>query len=317
MISKVLVLVTLALAALVGYGYSVYRSDRAAAYDRIRGVASSIQSPYGQIEYTDRGAGYPVLVIHGSGGGFDQGQLIADAILDDRFRSITPSRFGYLGSTLKDGSTWDDQAHAYAQLLDHLGIDKVAVAAMSHGGPSALTFALLHPERVSSLTLLSCGVASATSADQSAANRKGNLLTTIYRSDFLYWLASRLFRRQFMKLIGATDETVAALNDGQRAIVDRLIDYMNPASPRSAGVNFDNKASMPGERIAGISAPTLIVHARDDTLQLFRNAEFASATIPAARLMSYERGGHILIAVEQEEISRAVTEHVLEHSAAE
>ena len=47
---------------------------------------------------------------------------------------IAPSRFGYL--------------------LDHLGIKKVAVVTLSHGGPSTLLLAVLHPERVSSLTLI-------------------------------------------------------------------------------------------------------------------------------------------------------------------
>jgi pimeloyl-ACP methyl ester carboxylesterase len=69
-------------------------------------------------------------------------------------------------------------------------------------------------------------------------------------------------------------------------------------------VTFDNQAAMPNERIAAISTPTLIFHAIDDSLQLYRNAEFAAATIPGARLKKYPRGGHLLIAVEQDEIRR-------------
>jgi pimeloyl-ACP methyl ester carboxylesterase len=53
------------------------------------------------------------------------------------------------------------------------------------------------------------------------------------------------------------------------------------------------------ERIVAVRAPTLIFHAKDDTLQLHRNAEFAASTIPGARLVSFERGGHLLIAIEQ------------------
>jgi len=47
------------------------------------------------------------------------------------------------------------------------------------------------------------------------------------------------------------------------------------------------EAILPGERITAITAPTLILHARDDTLQLFRNAEFAAARIPGATLVSF------------------------------
>jgi len=90
---------------------------------------------------------------------------------------------------------------------------------------------------------------------------------------------------------------IAGLPPEQREVIDKIIDYMNPVSPRSAGVVFDNKATMSNERIATIQAPTLIFHATDDTLQIFHNAEFAAATIPGAKLVRFERGGHLLMSV--------------------
>lgn len=47
--------------------------DLARARERVVGRSSILASPLGDIEYTQGGAGLPVLVIHGSGGGFDQG----------------------------------------------------------------------------------------------------------------------------------------------------------------------------------------------------------------------------------------------------
>ena len=91
-------------------------------------------------------------------------------------RWIAPSRYGYLRSTLPSGATFETQADAYARLLDHLGIRQTAVVALSQGGPSALFFALKYPERVQSLVLLSCGVASSSDAQQAEANRSGDLL---------------------------------------------------------------------------------------------------------------------------------------------
>jgi pimeloyl-ACP methyl ester carboxylesterase len=254
-------------------------------------------------------------VIHGSGGGYDQGELIVQAFLDNRFHWIAPSRFGYLRSTFHDGATFDDQAHAYAALLDHLGIEKVAVVALSHEENSALLFAALYPEQVSSLTLVSVGVVPPPSGDQTQADRKGSTLTTIFKHDWLYWGMTRLFKKQFMGLMGATDAVIAELTPGQQELVDRIIEEMNPVSPRSAGVVFDNRATLPGDRIAAIQAPTLILHATDDTLQPFHNAEFAAATIPGARLMRFERGGHLLMAVEQATIRAAVQKHILDHAS--
>ena len=283
-------------------------------YERVHASGTVIPSPYGDIEYTEGGSGPDVLVLHGSGGGYDQGELIAQAVLGEEFHWTTPSRFGYLRSTFREAATWDDQAHAYAYLLDHLGIEKVAVVAMSHGGPSALLFAVLHPDRVSSLTLVSCGVASSATPDQAQANEKGELLTSIFKFDLPYWAISKLFKRQFMELIGANHAVITGLTTPQRRWVERIIDYMNPVSLRSDGVVFDNEAMLPGERVAAIAAPTLIFHARDDTLQLYHNAEFAASTIPDARLVSFDRGGHIVMIVEQSTIRADAQKHIINHA---
>jgi pimeloyl-ACP methyl ester carboxylesterase len=291
------ILSLLAIATLAGI--VLYLLDMRGAYRRIAGRSQIVTTEYGDIEYARGGSGLSVLVVHGSGGGFDQGALIAEAVLGEGFAWIAPSRFGYLRSALPPGATFDDQAHAYDRLIDRLGLQRVAVVALSHGGPSALMFAALHPERVSALVLLSCGVASSTEPGQGEANRKGDALTTIFSRDAFYWAASCFLRGRLTELMGASPAIVEALPPSLRELVRRVIDEMNPVSPRYPRVVFDNRAAMPNERIAAIRAPALILHAADDSLQLYRNAEFAAARIPGARLWRFERGGHLLIAVEQ------------------
>lgn len=292
-----------------------YIRDMRRAYQRTRGASEVVSSAFGDIEYTEGGGGPAVLVIHGSGGGFDQGELLARAVLGDEFRWLAPSRFGYLRSTFRAGATFDDQAHAYAVLLDHLRIDRVAVVALSHGGPSALLFAVLRPDRVSSLTLISAGVAPSVDANQAQANQRGDALTWVFQRDYRYWAVTTAFRRRFLGLMGVSDAVIAGLTEEQRELADRVVEFMNPVSQRSAGVRFDNQAAMPNERIAAIRAPTLILHAKDDGLQIYRNAEFAAATIPGARLIGFERGGHLLLAVEQPTIQREIGRHILAHVA--
>lgn len=254
--------------------------DTGRAYARITGQSTVLSSPLGEIEFKRSGTGAPVLVIHGSGGGYDQGELIATAILGEGFEWIAPSRFGYLRSTFRAGATFEDQATAYIYLLDQLSLNKIAVVALSHGGPSALLFAAHYPERVSSLTLLSCGVAASADTSQAEANRKGDALTMIFKVELLYWLVRRFLRKRLIRLMGAGDTVIATLTAAQRTLVDQVINYMAPVSPRYAGVAFDNKAAMPNERVRAIRAPTLIVHATDDRLQLYHNAEYAAANIP-------------------------------------
>jgi pimeloyl-ACP methyl ester carboxylesterase len=119
------------------------------------------------------------------------------------------------------------------------------------------------------------------------------------------------------ELMGADDAVVGALTAEQRALVDEVIDGMSPAAPRAAGAAFDNRAALPDARIAAVRAPTLIVHAEDDRLQLYHNAEFAVRTIPGARLVSFARGGHLLLAVELEAVREAVRGHILSGASAE
>lgn len=302
------------IAALIAVGGAFLR-DMHRAYARIRSGSTVFSSPRGDIEFAQAHSGPAVLVVHGSGGGFDQGELVAQTVLDEHFHWIAPSRFGYLRSVMPAEASWDEQAHAYAHLLDHLRIKRVAVVALSQGGPSALLSAALHPERVSSLTCLSCGVAPSAGERRRDADRNGELLKATFQSDLRYWLLSRFARRSFLRALGASPAVVASMSREQRDIVDRLVDEMNPASLRTAGVNFDNRAPLPGERIASITAPTLIVHARDDTLQLFDNAEFAATRIQGARRLTFERGGHLVLAVELDAIRAAVCEHIRAHAA--
>ena len=303
--------------ALLAIGVAIviwFGIDAGHAYARITGHSTVLPSPLGDIEFKRGGKGIPVLVVHGSGGGYDQGALIATAILGEGFDWIVPSRFGYLRSTFYEGATFDGQAEAYAYLLDGLGLHRVAVVALSHGGPSALLFAALYPERVSSLTLLSCGVVSSSDASQAEANQKGDALTTIFKFEILYWVIRKFLRKQLMRLMGASDTVIATLTTEQRTLVSQVIDYMAPVSPRYAGVAFDNKAAMPNERIATIRASTLIVHATDDSLQLFHNAEYAAANISGSRLLSFNRGGHLLFAVELAAIQAEVRRFILTHA---
>jgi pimeloyl-ACP methyl ester carboxylesterase len=71
---------------------------------------------------------------------------------------------------------------------------------------------------------------------------------------------------------------------------------------------------MPNERIASIRVPTLIFHARDDSLQLYRHAEFAASRIARARLIGFDRGGHLLMVVEQRKIRALLHQHLIEHA---
>ncbi|MDQ1349986.1 MAG: hypothetical protein QG657_287 [Acidobacteriota bacterium] len=134
MLKKIIRWIVVVVIAAVVLFFALYFLDMKRAYKRVQGKGNVIPSPFGNIEYTESGSGPDVLLIHGSGGGCDQGELFAQVLLGEQFHWITPSRFGYLRSTFNQNATWDDQAHAYTFLLDHRGVQKAAVVAISHGG---------------------------------------------------------------------------------------------------------------------------------------------------------------------------------------
>jgi pimeloyl-ACP methyl ester carboxylesterase len=69
-------------------------------------------------------------------------------------RVIVADRPGYGASTRLEGRGISVVAEDAALLLDHLGLDVVHVSGGSGGGPHALAFAALHPERVRAATVV-------------------------------------------------------------------------------------------------------------------------------------------------------------------
>ncbi len=108
----------------------------------------------GPIEYQERGTGVPLLMVHGSGGGHDQGMAFAGSLAQRGIRVIAVSRFGYLRTPMPLDASPAAQADAHMCLLDALGIRLAAVLGGSAGGPSAMQMAIRHPDRVSALVLL-------------------------------------------------------------------------------------------------------------------------------------------------------------------
>lgn len=116
---------------------------------------SCIRTARGVVEYATTGEGPTVLALHGAMGGWDQSMILARTLDLTDFRVVALSRPGYLGTALEAGRPPDDQADLYAATLDALGVERAAVIAISGGGPSAIRFALRHPDRCWALVLVS------------------------------------------------------------------------------------------------------------------------------------------------------------------
>ncbi|MGZ6144360.1 MAG: alpha/beta fold hydrolase, partial [Myxococcales bacterium] len=121
---------------------AAYVRDMGAARRRVAAGSEIAATKCGPIEYAERGKGPALLVVHGAGGGFDQGLMIGEPYAARGYRIIAPSRFGYLRTPLPADASAEAQADAHACLLDALGVDRAAVIGVSAGGPSTIHFCL-------------------------------------------------------------------------------------------------------------------------------------------------------------------------------
>ncbi|MCX5930343.1 MAG: hypothetical protein NTW83_00520 [Cyanobacteria bacterium] len=89
-------------------------ADIDAARARIAQGSRVIDTSCGLIEIQEAGAGVPLLAVHGSGGGFNQGMAFAAPLANQGIRVIAMSRFGYLRTPMPAEASAEAQADAYA-----------------------------------------------------------------------------------------------------------------------------------------------------------------------------------------------------------
>ncbi|RVT81657.1 alpha/beta hydrolase [Rhodobacteraceae bacterium CCMM004] len=251
----------------------------------------------GLVEYAVAGDGPPILVIHGAGGGFDQGLIFAEAFVGDGYRWIAPSRFGYLGSPLPEDASTSAQADAFAALADHLGHDRVHVLGVSGGAPPALQLAARHPERVGSLMLISPAPFTPHGAPDGARSIPSWLYEALFGSDTVYWGLSKLAPGRLREAFDARPDLLADVPEEERRRVDRIVASFLPASHRVDGIRNEGAAIAPDASypLQNITAPTLIVHARDDRINPFAIGDDLSRKIAKAEILEIPRGGHLLL----------------------
>ena len=182
--------------------YLRYRNDLRAARERVATGGRVIETECGPIEYGVSGSGPPVLVLHGAGGGYDQGLLIASLGMAEDFQVIAPSRFGYLDSPIPEDSSLEAQADAYACLLDALDVDRVTVVAFSAGVPSGLHFARRYPERTAALIMASA--ISYIDPSKAEEREREAIINRVIGSDLIYWLGITVARSFILDLFGVS-----------------------------------------------------------------------------------------------------------------
>lgn len=234
------------------------------------------------VGYTDRGAGCPVLFLHGHPFDRTMWEPQIRALAGRGYRTIVPDLRGYGSSTVVPGVTpLDVFARDLAALLDHLELDVVNVVGLSMGGQVALEMCRLFPDRVDSLTLVATNPLPET--EQGCLSRKR--------------LASRL-REEGMR--GYADDMLVGMMTADNvrdlpAIADHVRAMMYAAPPEGAAAAQLGRAKRPDHTplLKRISAPTLLVVGQHDGFTPPEGAELMHVRVPDSVMEIIEGAGHL------------------------
>ncbi|MXP21225.1 alpha/beta fold hydrolase [Gordonia sp. HNM0687] len=265
-----------------------YRRDISHAYARVEALDRlTAVTRFGAMEYLDHGAGEAILVSHGIFHGCDGGLRSVQDTIGTR-RVIAPSRFGYLGSAMPRDASVADQADAFVELLDVLGLPTVDAIGISAGTSAAVQLALRHPDRLRHLI-----ISSGSFPGSDTAQAPPEWAKLLY-SDPPLWALKRLARPVFARMMGVPEGFPRGVDDAR--VLTQMLDTIFPVRPRVTGAVFDAYVANPDVNdypLEELRVPTLIVHAADDPLASYEAARAAGERIPDARFVGLDSGGHL------------------------
>ena len=241
-----------------------------------------------ELAYTRQGTGKPLLLLHG----YPLDHHIWDKItplLENTFDLILPDLRGFgESSTINVPYTLDDFVSDLIGLLDHLDIEKTAVAGHSMGGYTALAFARLHPQRLTSLGM----VGSQALADTSE------------RKEGRYKTAQEVTEKGIQGVV----DTMTTKLSPHLEVQKRARESMSKQQPaayigalRAMAERQDSSALL-----GTFKFPVVIIHGDSDELIPVDRAREMKNAIPQAQLIELKGAGHLPMLEEPEETAKAL-----------
>jgi 2-hydroxy-6-oxonona-2,4-dienedioate hydrolase len=278
--------------------YISYRNDIRSANERVATGSKIINTDCGPIEYATLGEGPPVLILHGTSGGWDQGINSARGLVAHGFQIIAPSRFGYLGTPLPADPLPPAEADVWICFLDALKIQRLPVISYSAGAAPAIQLALRHPDRISAEVFFVPGSGGiCPECIEEGTNPPRLLLDALYRFNFPMWLVMKLAPKFMYTIVAVPASIVPTLSPEARAELNETIMYILPVSPRRLGVL--NEGNTQGTQmqypLEQVTTPTFFISAADDLYKTLPVAQHAARIIPNAKLIEFPSGGHLLL----------------------
>ena len=246
----------------------------------------------------DRGSGTPIVVIPGIQGRWEWMRPAIDA-LAGRCRVITFS----LADEPTCGGTFDERTgfscyvEQVHEALNAAGLQRAAICGVSYGGLIAAAYAARHPDRVTSLVLVSAIPPSWAPDRRVRFYLKAPRLLTP-----LFLIASiRMYKEIAAASSGAASGAAAAI-----AHAARVLTHMFSPARMARRVHVLENAGLPD--LSRVHVPTLVVTgdtALDRVVPVQATHEYARIW-PHARVVTIERTGHLGSITRPSEFARIV-----------
>lgn len=259
------------------------------------------------VHYVERGAGRPVILIHGLSSNvmeWDTGLLDA---LAKEYRVIAFDRPG-LGYTDRiKGVTLEGQAKVLARAAQMLGAEQPIVVGHSFGGAVALAWAVHQPDTVSGLLVLS-------GASHPLKDIPQGVISLLGNAPFGRWIAG-------MQLALASTESLAEAEAEAFAPQETPVGFVLDAGswlkmrPATAVENMRQLSVLNTELAtqvplySNIKIPVSVVHGTADGIVSYdANAVPLAQAIPDAELVTLEGLGHQPNVVSAEGVQHAIND---------
>jgi 3-oxoadipate enol-lactonase len=251
------------------------------------------------INIVEMGSGPAVLLIHGLGWDHSLWNPTI-AQFAPRYRVIAADTRGH-GATDKPDGPYDMDMFArdYAALADTLGLKRLCVIGLSQGGMVAQKLALLRPDLVSALVLVSTSCKSDPSlrdnmeARMAAMDKAGPEAAARIAAESIFspaWRAANTAAlARFFEWRAAMP--TAPLNSATRALYD-----------------FNLSGDLPK-----IAVPTLVIAGQEDVLTRPKGMEEIAALIPGATYRMIPGTGHMIPVEQPEALTALLSEFLKAH----
>lgn len=238
-----------------------------------------------KIHYEVEGTGeQTVLLVMGLGGHATEWGTEFPELLARKYRVVRMDNRG-IAASVTEVAKWsmEDMANDALAVIDALGVARAHVIGTSMGGMIAQQLALLHPDRIDRLVLMSTSFGGAEAVPPTPE------AIALFTPPPGLSLAEQ--RRMSLGVI-----TAPGFAEKNLDLLEHLVALRESVPTRGRVFHAQLEAiftSDRGEAVRKLQPPTLVIHGVDDTLVPVGNGKLLAERIPGARLCLLERCGHL------------------------